>query len=66
MPVNFGAFNDRERKADSQVYVYKAGTLAFTTNHKTPELIYGAGRLLSSTADSVASFGTVTATGRSG
>lgn len=64
--VNFSAFNDREGEADSWVYVYKAGTLAFITNRKTPELIYGAGRLLSSTADSVASLGTVTATGRSG
>ncbi len=41
--VNFGAFNDREGKADSWVYVYKASTLAFITKHKTPELIYGAG-----------------------
>jgi len=41
--VNFGRFNDPEKRADSWVYVYDAGNLALLAKHKTPELVYGAG-----------------------
>lgn len=43
--VNFGRFNDAEKRADSWVYVYDADDLKFISKHKTPELVYGAGGL---------------------
>jgi len=41
--VNFGRFNDAQKRADSWVYVYDATDLALLKKHKTPELVYGAG-----------------------
>ena len=41
--VNYGRFNDAQKRADSWVYVYKTSTLTMVTRHKTPELVYGAG-----------------------
>jgi hypothetical protein len=43
--VNFGRFNDDEKRADSWVYVYDADDLKLLSKHKTPELVYGAGGL---------------------
>ena len=41
--VNFGRFNDPQKRADSWVYVYDADDLSLLGKHKTPELVYGAG-----------------------
>ena len=41
--VNYGRFNDAQKRADSWIYVYKTSTLTMVTRHKTPELVYGAG-----------------------
>ncbi|MEN6537128.1 MAG: hypothetical protein ABFD89_25960 [Bryobacteraceae bacterium] len=41
--VNFGLFNDAQKRADSWVYVYDAGDLSLFSKHAVPELVYGAG-----------------------
>lgn len=41
--VNFGRFNDAQKRADSWVYVYDTRDLALLAKHHTPQLVYGAG-----------------------
>ena len=41
--VNFGRFNDPQKRADSWVYIYNASDLALLAKHHTPQLVYGAG-----------------------
>ena len=41
--VNYGRFNDPQKRADSWVNVYDPQTLEETARHPVPEVVYGAG-----------------------